>query len=154
MIAECVTVAVLVILSASSAEARHAFVVRASVPVVSQWIVANGDAVATAARWTVVARGGDVVRVTRSSPRGTFDLTLRETRTDTTYRTDLIQCNSGGVTGQSLVATLRPVRAGTLVSIRISAAVEGVGEIVLRAGLKQSLHGIERALERVPRRAK
>lgn len=144
--------ALLCVALSAQVEVQKTFTLKAAVPDVVNWLAVHRDDLSASTRWTVVGRSGDMVRLVRSTPRGTFDITVRERLFrigDTAYySTELVHCHRGQVLAQTVRASVSPSGTGCRITVSAFANVGGrVSDFDVRVGMNTALRGFERYIE-------
>lgn len=148
------TLALLVGTAAFAGEGRisRSFTVKSDINTVANWLNANHDEVARSTHCRIISRNGNLVRVSRSTMRGEFEFTLKETLTEGssngTYRMDLVESHKGRLTHEKTVVTFTKSGSGTNISIYAEAVVDDprIRNPAVIAGLSTSVRGFERMM--------
>jgi hypothetical protein len=99
-----------------------------------------------------VSRDGDLIRVKKETPKGTFDFTLRERRSmgdgEAIYSTKLVESHKGGLVDEQLSVTMTQEGSKVKVALKSTANVEqrGIKFIDVAASLSASGRGFEKLL--------
>ncbi len=130
----------------------RSFHVNSDLNTVSTWLNAHHDEVAESTHCQIVSRSGDLIRVRRSTMKGDFEFTLRESLTEGsgqgTYRLDFVESHRGRLADEKTVVTFSRSGNGTDVTIYAEAKVDDprIRNAGVQAGLSASVRGFERMM--------
>lgn len=118
---------------------------------VSDWLKQHPKDIAESTGCEWISKNGDKVRLKQDTDRGLMDFTVKETYTEKGsvygYNSKLVEVHRGTLEDQATSFRLEPHRSGTLITVKMSAAVSNANAPAIRIGLNKSARGFQRLVE-------
>jgi hypothetical protein len=147
----CIFLASSSVMAAEGSYSRS-FYVKSDVKKVTKWIMDNEDAVVESTHCTIVSRDGDIVRVKKESPKGTFEFSTKVRisigENEATYSTVFVKSHKGRLVDEQITVKITREKNRTKMSLSGKAEVDSrrIRRIDIVTALATSARGFERLI--------
>jgi hypothetical protein len=134
---------------AGSAKQETDFYLSITADRVCDWIEHHPAEMERAAGAVVAAERGDQVKLEKSNEDGRYAFWVRRSAQRGRYREDLVQTVTGDLTHEQSIVEVAPnPSGGCIVTIRMSATVDSIGNVKIAVGCRRAIRGMRGLLEK------